>query len=118
MERVFGGWKFLVLYLVGGIGGNLVSLYLDTVTQEYAVSAGASGAVFAVMGAMIYVVLRRKGRVEDLTVKQIVFMAVVAVLLGLADSGVDNAAHIGGLICGCLVSILLYHQRKIRNVEP
>ncbi len=41
MERVFGGWKFLVLYLVGGIGGNLVSLYLDTVTQEYAVSAGS-----------------------------------------------------------------------------
>lgn len=118
MERVFGGWKFLVLYLVGGIGGNLVSLYLDTVTQEYAVSAGASGAVFAVMGAMIYVVLRRKGRVEDLTVKQIVFMAVVAVLLGLTDSGVDNAAHIGGMACGFLVSILLYHQRKIRNVEP
>ena len=118
MERVFGGWKFLVLYLVGGIGGNLVSLYLDTVTQEYAVSAGASGAVFAVMGAMIYVVLRRKGRVEDLTVKQIVFMAVVAVLLGLTDSGVDNAAHIGGMVCGFLVSILLYHERKIRNVEP
>ena len=118
MERVFGGWKFLVLYLAGGLGGNLVSLYMDTVTQEYAVSAGASGAVFAVMGAMIYVVLRRKGRVEDLTVKQIVFMAVVAVLLGLTDSGVDNAAHIGGMVCGFLVSILLYHPRKIRKVEP
>ena len=70
------------------------------------------------MGAMIYVVLRRKGRVEDLTVKQIVFMAVVAVLLGLTDSGVDNAAHIGGMVCGFLVSILLYHPRKIRKVEP
>lgn len=118
MERVLGKWKFLVLYLAGGIGGNLVSLYIDTVTKEYAVSAGASGAVFAVMGAMIYVVLRNRGRVEDLSAKQIIIMTALAVCLGIADSGVDNAAHIGGMVSGFFVSILLYYPRKIRNVEP
>lgn len=118
MERVLGKWKFLVLYLAGGIGGNLVSLYIDTVTKEYAVSAGASGAVFAVMGAMIYVVLRNRGRVEDLSAKQIIIMTALAVCLGIADSGVDNAAHIGGMVSGFFVSILLYYPRKIRKVEP
>lgn len=118
MERVLGKGRFLMLYLMGGIGGNLLSLYVEIKKQEYAVSAGASGAVFAVMGAMIYIVLHDKGKVEDLSAKQIIIMAVFSVYLGIVSDGVDNAAHIGGLISGLFLSIILYHPRKIRNVEP
>lgn len=118
MERVLGKGRFLMLYLMGGIGGNLLSLYVEIKKQEYAVSAGASGAVFAVMGAMIYIVLHDKGKVEDLSAKQIIIMAVFSVYLGIVSDGVDNAAHIGGLISGFFLSTILYHPRKIRNVEP
>ena len=118
LERTVGKVKFLLIYLLGGIGGNILSLYMDLKSKNFAVSAGASGAVFAVMGAMVYAVLRHRGRVEDLSVKQMLIMAAFSLYFGLTSSGVDNAAHIGGLICGFVLSALLYHPRKILNTEP
>ena len=118
LERVVGKLRFLLIFLIGGIGGNILSLYLELQSGEYAVSAGASGAVFSVMGAMIYAVLRQKGKMEDLSVKQILIMAVLSLYFGFTSSGVDNAAHVGGLLSGFILAVILYHPRKIRNVEP
>ena len=50
---------------------------------EYAVSAGASGAVFAVMGAMLYVVIRSRGRIQDISVRQMMIMAGFPCILAL-----------------------------------
>lgn len=118
LERTVGRVKFLLIYLLGGIGGNIVSLYLGLKSNEFAVSAGASGAVFAVMGAMIYAVLRHKGRVENLSARQMLIMAAFSLYFGFTSSGVDNAAHVGGLICGFVLAVLLYHPKKILNKEP
>lgn len=118
LEQITGKIRFLVIYLLGGIVGNLLSLYLELQTCEFAVSAGASGAVFAVMGAMIYALLRHRGRVEDLSVRQIIIMAALSLYLGFTDSNVDNAAHVGGLFGGFLSAVLLYHPRKSLNKEP
>lgn len=60
LEQVIGKIKFLLIYLIGGVLGNVISLLIELRTQDFAVSAGASGAVFAVMGAMIYIVIRNK----------------------------------------------------------
>mgnify|MGYP000458942413 CR=1 FL=1 len=81
LERVIGKLRFIVIYLAGGMTGSVLSLVWDLRQGEYAVSAGASGAVFAVMGAMIYVVIRNKGRLEDLSVRQILVMAVFSLYL-------------------------------------
>jgi rhomboid protease GluP len=118
LERTIGKIRFLLVYFLGGICGNILSVYMDLKSGEYAVSAGASGAVFAVLGALIYLIIRRKGSIEGLSTRQILFMAVLAVYLGFAGSGVDNAAHIGGLIGGFLLTPLISHQRKMRNVLP
>lgn len=118
LEPVVGKIKFLLIYILGGLGGSLVSLCMDIRTGEYAVSAGASGAVFAVMGAMIYVLLRSKGRVADLSGRQIMVMAAFSIYFGFSSSGVDNAAHLGGLIFGFMTAALLYHPRKTRKVDP
>ena len=61
LERVIGKIKFLIIYLVGGLLGNVISVLVELKSMDFAVSAGASGAVFAVMGAMIYIVIRNKG---------------------------------------------------------
>ena len=61
LERVTGKVRFLIIYLLGGLAGNILSMLMELNSREYAVSAGASGAVFAVMGAMIYVVVRNRG---------------------------------------------------------
>jgi rhomboid protease GluP len=118
LERSIGKIKFLVVYLVGGVLGNVVSMLLDLHTEEYAVSAGASGAVFAVLGGLIYLILRNRGKVEDLSARQILVMAVLSTYLGFTSSGVDNAAHLGGMAGGFLLAVLLYHPKKIRKVLP
>lgn len=112
LERVIGKLRFIVIYLAGGMTGSVLSLVWDLRQGEYAVSAGASGAVFAVMGAMIYVVIRNKGRLEDLSVRQILVMAAFSLYFGFASSGVDNAAHTGGLAAGFLLAVFCYHRRK------
>ena len=109
LEPILGKIRFLVIYLLGGMGGSVVSLLMDLKGQEFFISAGASGAVFAVMGAMIYVLLRNRGRVADLSAKQILIMAAYSVYFGFAAGGVDNAAHLGGMACGFVLAALLYH---------
>ena len=114
LERVIGKIKFLLIYLLGGVLGNIISLYLELHAQNFAVSAGASGAVFAVMGAMIYIAIRNKGRLGDLSMRQILIMAAFSLYFGFASTGVDNTAHVAGMVSGFLLAVLLYHPgRKI-----
>lgn len=118
LEPVLGKIRFLLVYFLGGIGGNIISLYLEIKRRDLTVSAGASGAVFTLMGGMIYVLIRHKGRVKDLTARKIMIMVFFSLYFGFTSSGVDNAAHIGGLICGFLVTAVVYHPRMILNSEP
>lgn len=116
LERVIGKIRFLLIYLLGGIAGNVVSLLLELKTQEFSVSAGASGAVFAVMGAMIYVVIRNKGWLGDLSMRQILVMAAFSLYFGFTSSGVDNAAHIGGLLAGFVLAVLFWYPSGSRGI--
>lgn len=109
LEPVVGKLKFCLIYLLGGIGGNVISLILEVRKNDYAVSAGASGAVFAVMGAMIYVVVRNRGRIKDISMRQMLIMAAFSLYFGFTSTGVDNAAHVGGMLCGFLQAMILYH---------
>lgn len=118
LEPVTGKMKFLLIYILGGLGGNLISLIWDMRTGNYSLSAGASGAVFAVMGGMIYVIIRHRGRVADLNMKQMLLMAAFSLYFGFASGGVDNAAHAGGLLCGFLAAVIVYHPRKIWKTVP
>ena len=118
LEPAVGRLRFLLIYIAGGLGGNFISLCGDMRTGDYSVSAGASGAVFAVMGGMIYVIIRHRGRVADLTMKQMLIMAAFSLYFGFASEGVDNAAHAGGLLCGFLAAVIFYHPRKIWKTVP
>lgn len=117
LEQVIGKLRFLFIYLAGGIAGNIFSLILELRNQDFSVSAGASGAVFAVMGAMIYVVIRNKGWLGDLSMRQILVMAAFSLYFGFTSSGVDNAAHIGGMIAGFVLAVLIWHPRKKRDQQ-
>ena len=112
LERVIGSLRFAVIYFLGGIAGNVVSLLYDLRQGEAAVSAGASGAVFAVMGGMILVVLCNKGRLEDLSMRQILILAVFSLYFGFTSSGVDNAAHLGGFLAGFILAVIVCHPRR------
>jgi rhomboid protease GluP len=75
---------------------------------DYAVSAGASGAVFGIFGGLLWVVIRNKGKYADLNTKGILFMIVLCLYYGISTAGVDNWGHIGGLLTGFVASIILY----------
>lgn len=113
LELEIGKIRFLVIYLISGIGGNLLSLYHDISTETYVVSAGASGAIFGLMGALLYVVIANRGRLGRLSGRGILIMVILSLYFGLTSSGVDNWAHIGGLISGFVMAVILYRRKNI-----
>lgn len=112
LEKAMGHVRFAITYLAAGIGGSLLSFGVMVHTGEYVVSAGASGAIFGMVGALLWMVLLYRGNVEGLTVKGIVVMLFLSLYLGFAETGVDNWCHIGGLVTGFLVAALLCHKRE------
>ena len=113
LEQTVGKIRYLIIYILGGLAGNLLSMYHSIHTQDFAVSAGASGAIFAVVGALIYIVAVNRGRLADITGRRLLLMAALTLFQGLTSMGVDNSAHIGGLAAGFILAVLLYRRRKI-----
>jgi membrane associated rhomboid family serine protease len=107
-ERMFGNWTFLALYLLSGLGGSLASVLWN----PSIVSAGASGAVFGVAGALVAfwhfgkVALPRSIIKRDLV--GILTFVGYNLAFGFAKEGVDNAAHLGGLLVGLALGALLH----------
>ncbi len=112
LEQEIGKIKYLIIYLGSGLCGNILSAVFEIRMEEYSVSAGASGAIFGLIGALLYVAVRNRGRIGNVTGRGIVFMIVLSLYYGFTSTGVDNAAHIGGLISGFLLSVCLYWKRK------
>jgi rhomboid protease GluP len=108
METALGHVKFLILYLLAAVGGGVVSFLEMYLSGDYAVSAGASGAVFGIFGGLLWVVLRNKGKYASLNTKGMLFMIALCLYYGISTAGVDNWGHIGGLITGFVASIILY----------
>ena len=109
LEKEIGTLRFLLIYFLGGITGNLASLGADLYLSggRYAVSAGASGAVFAVIGALLIGVIFRKNRPGSIPAKRMILMTALMVLQGFTEKGTDNAAHVGGLIGGVLIMLVM-----------
>lgn len=112
LEPEIGKIRFLLIYLGSGLMGNLVSAWFDVSQGSYAVSAGASGAIFGIMGALLYVAIRNHGRVGEISTRGLVLMAGLSLYYGFTAQGVDNAAHIGGLVSGFLLAVLTYWKHK------
>ncbi|WP_099467357.1 rhomboid family intramembrane serine protease [Konateibacter massiliensis] len=112
LERAVGKIKFLIIYLLSGLGASALSCGYNYLQGEIVVSAGASGAIFGVIGALFYIVIVNKGRLEDMTSARLGLLVIFTLYHGFSENGVDNAAHIGGLICGIILAILLYRRKK------
>lgn len=112
LELEIGRVRFLIIYFGSGIMGNLLSLFWDVSRGESVVSAGASGAIFGLMGALLYVVITNRGRLGRLSGRGMLFMVVLSLYFGFSSSGVDNFAHIGGLAGGFIMAVLLYRRKK------
>lgn len=107
VERMFGAVRFLVIYLVSGVGGNLLSLVIQ---GNDAVSGGASGAIFGIYGALLVYVWfgRRQMQAQEfrwLFWGALLFSA-LTIVMGYVIPGIDNSAHIGGFVTGMVMAAL------------
>ena len=102
VENFLGRIKFLIIYLVAGVSGALFSMIFG----NYA-SVGASGAIFGLMGALVYFGYHYRVYLGNVVKSQIIPLILLNLFLGFMMSGVDNFAHIGGLIGGSLMAIAL-----------
>ena len=110
LERALGKVKYAFFYLVCGIGANVISLWVNVIQGDYAVSAGASGAIFGVIGGLAYAVAVNRGRLEDLNARQMVILVAFSLYHGFTSSGVNNTAHVAGLFLGILMGMILYRK--------
>ncbi len=122
LERAYGRVRYVILYLVCAIGANAVSLWWMARTDDNAVSAGASGVVFGMMGALIALVLSQRGHYRELPLTRLLIMLALCLYFGFASGGVNNAAHIGGLLIGFIMGwiyflTLLPGRRRARRIE-
>ena len=106
MERYLGKTGFLIVYLGGGLCGNLFSMAMELRSGDYSVSAGASGAVFALMGGMLVALLMHHGKLEDLTLRRLIIYIALSLWAGFQTAGIDVNAHLGGLTGGALLSVI------------
>lgn len=111
LEQAMGKWRYLFLYMTGGIGANIISCLWDLRNARQVESAGASGAIFAVMGGLCYVAIADKTQVQGLTARKMAVVAVLALYFGFTSERVDNAAHIGGIALGFCLAIFLYRKK-------
>nr|WP_314463998.1 rhomboid family intramembrane serine protease [uncultured Clostridium sp.] len=117
LERALGHIKYLAFYLSCGVGANVASMIVNLSGYRSVVSAGASGAIFGVIGGLLYAVAVNRGQLEDLSTRQLVVIILCSLYFGFTSTGVDNAAHVAGLIIGVIMGVILYRRPRSRNIR-
>lgn len=108
LERIIGSTKFAAIYLFSGFIASFCSFFFSYLYGKNIVSAGASGCVFGVIGALIMALIVQKGRYEGITVWKLLLMAGLVLYYGFTSSHVDNVGHVTGLIAGICLSLVIY----------
>lgn len=113
VEKHMNKFQYLFIYLGAGIIGSIVSaVYYYSFHITNTVCAGASGAIFGLLGAMLWLVIIHKGELDGLGWRQLLFLVFLSIYIGLADSSVGNAAHIGGFVGGILLSMIVLRNKN------
>jgi rhomboid protease GluP len=106
-ERIFGGWTYLVIYVLCGLTGSLASAWRNPPI----LSAGASGAIFGIAGALIAALYLGKlpfpKHAVQSTLKSLLFVAGYNLFYGAVVPGISNSDHIGGFVCGLILGAAL-----------
>lgn len=108
LERAVGPVKYFAIYFGSGLIGAFVSLVHMLLVGANDISAGASGAIFGIIGGLVVVVLVHKGKYQEYTTKKMLLMVALALYAGFSTSGVDNFNHIGGVIGGVVLTFFIY----------
>ena len=114
LESFFGKIKYTIIFIGSGIIGNLLSLVF---LQETYVSVGASGAIFGLLGALLYFGYHYRVYLSGVIKSQIIPLIILNLAIGFFATSINNLAHIGGLIGGVLVSMAVGVKYKSNKAD-
>lgn len=112
LESFLGKAKFLIIYLVSAICGSLMSMLFSD-----GISAGASGAIFGLLGSLLYFGYNYRVYLGTVLKSQIIPLIILNLVIGFVTPGIDNAAHIGGLLGGIGMTMALGIKYKTSTFE-
>ena len=118
IEKIFWKRKYLLIYLFSGFAGNLTVFTVESITWNYSLSAGASGAIFGILWAYLAItVALSKNNKWNFDTKQVISTIVYALAPGFFISWISLTAHIWWLIWWFIVSyiLILFARRKIKS---
>ena len=104
VEYFYGKLKFIFIYFYSAI---IASLFVLIFQGDGVVTAGASGAIFGLMGALLYFGYSYRGYMGNRAISSAVSVIIINLFIGFTTPGISNAAHIGGLIGGLAMSYML-----------
>ena len=111
VELSLGTWRFLLVYFVSGIAGSAGALALS---DPFAVTVGASGAIYGIMGALLVLEYLATGSFAG----QALGLIVLNLALTFAIPNISIGGHLGGLVGGILATFALAHYRHARPRSP
>lgn len=103
VENLFGKIKYIIIFILSGIFGSIMSLAFTHNT----ISAGASGAIFGLLGALLYFGMHYRTYLGEAIKRSIIPIIVINLIIGFFAEGIDLAAHMGGLVGGVLVAMMV-----------
>lgn len=112
LESFLGKAKYLAVYLLSGLAASSLSIFMS---NSY--SVGASGAIFGLMGSLIYFGYHYRVYLDTVVKSQIIPLVIINLCIGFAISGIDNWAHIGGFIGGILATMAVGVKYKSTKFE-
>lgn len=113
-ENFYGHLKTFIIFIYSGIVGNLLSVIL---MGSNTISAGASGAIFGFMGAILYFAINQRTYMGEALRREILPVIIINILFGFVLTGVNMYAHVGGLIGGMLIATALGIKHKSSRFE-
>jgi len=112
MESFIGKKKFIAVYFISMVVGSLLSCLMGTY-----LSVGASGAIFGLLGSMLYFGYHYRVYLGTVLKQQIIPLIILNLFLSFAISNIDAAGHIGGLVGGFLATIAVGLEKKTKKSE-
>lgn len=113
LEEQLGHWRYLAIYLVSGILASVTSCFYHMKIGEHAASIGASGAIFGILGAQVFLTVANRDRRDSSVLVRIgIFGAYMLYQAFRSGDTIDNAAHLGGFVAGSLLGFLFWELQK------
>lgn len=118
LERLLGSVRYGVLYLGGGVVGNILAIAWYKSIGELTILLGASGAIYAVYGAFLYIALFQRNIMDETSRKTLYTLLLFGIIFSFAVANVSWMAHLGGLLGGFFIYgliIRLWQPRIFRK---